>query len=86
MKLKLIISCSCLALVLANQSARAQVATSENIVVTGTESEIPSAYGAPGAFSQSRFAPLTNAYVLPPGEIYTSLNFGMHLPIGTRSR
>jgi hypothetical protein len=52
---------------------RAQTAQSESIVVTGTESEIPSAYGAPGAFSQSRFAPLTNAYVLPPGEIYTSL-------------
>ena len=52
---------------------QAQVAASEQIVVTGTESEVPSAYGAPGAFSQSRFAPLTNAYVLPPGEIYTSL-------------
>ena len=34
---------------------------------------MPSAYGAPGAFSQSRFAPLTNAYVLPPGEIYSSV-------------
>ena len=41
-----------------------------NVVVT--DDGIPSAYGAPGAFSQSRFAPLTNAYVLPPGEVYTS--------------
>src|SRR6266446_305341 len=56
-----------------NYSARAQTAAAEQVVVTGTETEIPSAYGAPGAFSQSRFAPLTNAYVLPPGEIYTSL-------------
>jgi hypothetical protein len=34
------------------------------VVVTGEE--VPSAYGAPPAFSRSRFAPLTNAYVLPP--------------------
>ncbi|HST30812.1 MAG TPA: hypothetical protein VLK27_08245 [Chthoniobacterales bacterium] len=60
----------CLALI---NSVQAQTAQSESIVVTGTEAEIPGAYGAPGAFSQSRFAPLTNAYVLPPGEIYTSV-------------
>ena len=64
--------CLALALVL-TPLLQAQVATSEQIVVTGSEAEVPSAYGAPGSFSQSRFAPLTNAYVLPPGEIYTSL-------------
>ena len=37
--------------------------------------EVPSAYGAPAVFSQSRFAPLTNAYVLPPGEVFTSFIF-----------
>ncbi len=51
--------------------SHAQVATSESVTVSAQE--VPSAYGAPGAFSQSRFAPLTNAYVLPPGEIYTSI-------------
>jgi hypothetical protein len=34
---------------------------------------IPSAYGAPASFSQSRFSPLTNAYVLPPGFVYASV-------------
>src|SRR6516165_1518789 len=64
--------CLALALVL-TPLLQAQVTTSEQIVVTGSEAEVPSAYGAPGAFSQSRFAPLTNAYVLPPGEIYSSV-------------
>ena len=54
-----------------NHSINAQTAASENIVVTGEE--ITSSYGAPGGFSQSRFSPLTNAYVLPPGAIYASL-------------
>lgn len=41
-----------------------------------------SAYGAPGAFSRSRFSPTTTAYVLPPwhfyfGEIYEG-NFERH--------
>ncbi len=35
--------------------------------------ELPGAYGAPGAFSRSRFSPLTNAYVLPPGSVYAAL-------------
>src|SRR5438477_445772 len=48
--------------------ARAQVAASESIVVTGDD--IGSAYGAPGAFSRTRFAPLTTAYVLPPWHFY----------------
>jgi hypothetical protein len=52
-------------------STQAQTAATEHIVVTGEE--VPSAYGAPGSFSQSRFSPITNAYVLPPGEVYASL-------------
>lgn len=35
------------------------------VVVTGAE--LPSAYGAPPAFSRTRFSPTTTAYVLPPG-------------------
>src|SRR6266436_478139 len=54
-----------------NHSVHAQSAAAEQIVITAPE--IPSAYGAPGGFSQSRLSPLTNAYVLPPGEVYTSL-------------
>ncbi len=42
--------------------------TEATITVTGDE--LPSAYGAPGAFSRSRFSPLTTAYVLPPGSVY----------------
>ncbi len=41
------------------------------VVVTGEE--VPSAYGAPPAFSRSRFSNLTNAYVLPPWAVYTGL-------------
>ncbi|MEO5717634.1 MAG: hypothetical protein ABIR29_03575 [Chthoniobacterales bacterium] len=41
------------------------------MVVTGDE--LPGAYGAPGAFSRSRFSPLTTAYVLPPGSVYAAL-------------
>ncbi|HEY4283784.1 MAG TPA: hypothetical protein VGM62_12035 [Chthoniobacterales bacterium] len=54
--------------------AQAQTrAAEQEVVVTGDD--IASAYGAPGAFSRSRFSNLTNAYVLPPwtffiGEIY----------------
>jgi hypothetical protein len=56
-----------------NLSIHAQVAAEQEIVVQAEEVEVPSAYGAPAAFSQSRFAPLTNAYVLPPGEIYNAV-------------
>jgi hypothetical protein len=63
--------CACLTFFGLNQSLRAQISAAESVVVTGEE--IPSAYGAPGGFSQSRFTPLTNAYVLPPGEVYTSV-------------
>jgi hypothetical protein len=41
---------------------------SEEVVVTGDD--IGSAYGAPGGFSRTRFAPLTTAYVLPPWTFY----------------
>ncbi len=42
-----------------------------SIVVQGDE--LPGAYGAPGAFSRSRFSPITNGYVLPPGEVFAAL-------------
>ncbi|MEO8438972.1 MAG: hypothetical protein ABI540_02005 [Spartobacteria bacterium] len=45
--------------------------TEEPIIVTGDE--LPSAYGAPGAFSRSRFSPITNGYVLAPGEVFAGL-------------
>lgn len=48
-------------------NVRAQAATSEHITVVGEE--LPSAYGAPPAFSRTRFAPITTAYVLPPGAV-----------------
>src|ERR1700737_3908829 len=51
--------------------ARAQIANSSNVEVTAEP--LPSAYGAPTSFSQSRFSPLTNAYGLPPGSVYASL-------------
>jgi hypothetical protein len=57
--------------VTANESTYAQVTTSEPIVVTGEE--VPSAYGAPPAFSRSRFSNLVNAYVLPPGGVFAGL-------------
>jgi hypothetical protein len=60
-----------LAFLAINHSTHAQTAAAEHIVVTGEE--LPNAYGAPTSFSQSRFSPLTNAYVLPPGAIYASL-------------
>lgn len=46
------------------QDAVTNQATSR-VVVTGVE--LPSAYGAPPAFSRTRFSPTTTAYVLPPG-------------------
>src|ERR1700720_2122852 len=64
---------TCLAFLTINHSTQAQTAGEQSIVVTGEE--VGSAYGAPPAFSRSRFSNLTNAYVLPPwafffGEIY----------------
>src|ERR1700758_1737345 len=60
-------------LLLGTSLCRAQDTDAEGIVVTGDT--VPSAYGAPGGFSRSRFSPTTAAYVLPPwhfyfGEIY----------------
>jgi hypothetical protein len=61
-----------------NQGTLAQAATEQTIVVTGEE--VPSAYGAPPAFSRSRFSNTTQAYVLPPwafffGEIFEGQGF-----------
>jgi hypothetical protein len=52
----------------APQSIHAQTSASEEVVVTGDD--IGGAYGAPGGFSRTRFAPLTTAYVLPPWTFY----------------
>ncbi len=41
------------------------------MVITGDE--LPSAYGAPGSFSRSRFSATTTAYVLPPFGVYAGL-------------
>lgn len=63
----------CAAFFALGDRASAQTTTSEPVVVSGYE--VGSAYGAPPAYSRSRFSNLTNAYVLPPwtfffGEIY----------------
>jgi hypothetical protein len=73
-----LIACACLISPAANHSALAQAATEQQVVVTGEE--VPSAYGAPPAFSRSRFSNVTQAYVLPPwafffGEIYEGQGF-----------
>src|SRR5262245_5469169 len=52
-------------------STQSTTAVEPRIVVQGDE--LPSAYGAPGGFSRSRFSPLTNAYVLPPWGVYAGL-------------
>jgi len=51
-----------------HEKASAQTATAEELVITGDD--VRSAYGAPGGFSRTRFAPLTTAYVLPPWQFY----------------
>jgi hypothetical protein len=58
-----------------NLSAQDSVSS---VIVTGEE--VPSAYGAPPAFSRTRTSPLTTAYVLPPwafffGTIYEGQAF-----------
>jgi hypothetical protein len=62
-----------LALVIASQSARAQSSTNTSSGTASTETPvlvqseaIPSAYGAPPAFSRTRTSPTTTSYVLPP--------------------
>src|SRR6478672_10441790 len=57
-----------LACLIAIPTAKAQSTTTDTIVVQGDD--IGSAYGAPGAFSRTRFAPLTTSYVLPPWTFY----------------
>ena len=53
-------------LILINRAAgQIPTVTAEDVVVTG-ETDIRSAYGAPGTFSRTRFSPTTTAYVLPP--------------------
>jgi hypothetical protein len=71
-------ACACLIFLAFGNPADAQVPTEEEIVVRGEE--VPSAYGAPPAFSRSRFSNLTQAYVLPPwafffGELYEGQAF-----------
>ena len=63
--------CLCAGFLGPTPSGNGQVAASEHVEVTAEP--LPSAYGAPTSFSQSRFSPLTNAYVLPPGAMYASL-------------
>jgi len=60
------LACLCLALLVPFERISAQEEVSaESVVVTG-ETDIRSAYGAPGTFSRTRFSPTTTAYVLPP--------------------
>lgn len=49
----------------AQQTTTGRETTTPSVVVTGEE--LPSSYGAPPAFSRTRFSPTTTAYVLPPG-------------------
>src|ERR1700720_3157219 len=64
-------ACAYLSFLAINNSKHPPSGAAEPIVVTGEE--LPTAYGAPVSFSQSRFSPTTNAYVLPPGAVYSSL-------------
>jgi hypothetical protein len=73
-----LIAFACLIFSAVNHSAFAQAVTEQPVVVRGEE--VPSAYGAPPAFSRSRFSNTTQAYVLPPwafffGEIYEGQGF-----------
>jgi len=55
----------------ASRSKTETEAVEPTMVIRGDE--LPSAYGAPGGFSRSRFSTLTNAYVLPPGGVFAAL-------------
>ena len=71
-----IATCLCrlaLLLVLVVPAARVHAQTAVSPQIEVTAEPLPSAYGAPTSFSQSRFSPLTNAYVLPAGAVYASL-------------
>jgi hypothetical protein len=63
--------------------SRAQLSDSpfQQMTVTGQVSPGGySAYGAPEAFSRSRFGTLTQAYVLPPFTVYTGLEYELTSP------
>src|SRR5262249_47133796 len=73
-----LIACACSIFPALNHSAFGQAATEQPVVVTAEE--VPSAYGAPPAFSRSRFSNAVNAYVLPPwsfffGELFEGQGF-----------
>ncbi len=57
----------------ASATATHGTTTEPTLMVSGEE--LPSAYGAPPAFSRSRFSGLVTAYVLPPGGIYAGAIF-----------
>jgi hypothetical protein len=62
---------------------RAQSAASplQRMIVTGQASPSAySAYGAPEAFSRSRFGAVTQAYVLPPFTVYAGLEYELTSP------
>ena len=79
------IACACLTLSAVSNSVFGQATTQQSVVVTAPEApsayeEVPSAYGAPPAFSRSRFSNAVNAYVLPPwafffGELFEGQGF-----------
>ena len=81
----LLIACACLTLSAVSNSVFGQATTQQSVVVTAPEApsayeEVPSAYGAPPAFSRSRFSDTVNAYVLPPwafffGELFEGQGF-----------
>jgi hypothetical protein len=82
----LLITCAFLTLSAVSNSVFGQATTEQPIVVTAQgpvllpDQEVPSAYGAPPAFSRSRFSDTVNAYVLPPwafffGELFEGQGF-----------
>src|SRR5215831_8542283 len=76
-RLILPIACAALTFFASNHAALAQATTEQPVVVTapgtpGAFEEVPSAYGAPPAFSRSRFSNAVNAYVLPPWAFFFS--------------
>jgi hypothetical protein len=85
-RLILLSACTCLTLFAVSNSVFGQATTEQRVVVTAQgpvvvpPQEVPSAYGAPPAFSRSRFSDTVNAYVLPPwafffGELYEGQGF-----------
>src|SRR5690242_5868807 len=84
MTTKLAFACLCAVGALSVGRIQGQTATVEDVVVSG-ETDIRSAYGAPGTFSRTRFSPTTTAYVLPPWQfvlasIYEGDGFQHGLP------